>query len=144
MEGAAEPVPVPRRARWFSVAPDAKRLSGVAFTVLAAYPLGLVSAIYGSWLVAWGVLGRRPVPWTDDPTEISPVVTGAYRASGLVFVGFPAAALLGLGAAVWFGRAHRLPSWATLVLVVLLAALWTGTIAFLRGNVLDVVRWWTD
>lgn len=144
MSGASEPVPIPRRLRWLEVPRDPKRLSRYAFTILSAYPLAVVSSIYGSWLFAWLVLGRRPVPWLDDPTQISPFVTAAYYASGLVFVGFPVAAVLGIAATIWFVRRHRLPAWAGALLPLLLVGLWAGTIEFLRSNSLDVIRWWGD
>lgn len=144
MPAASEPVPVPRRPGSHAVPRDPKRLSRLACTIAFAYPLALVSAIYGSWLLAWLVLGRRPVASMDDPTQISPFVTVAYYASGLVLVGSPVAAILGIVATVGFARTLRLPARAAVILPLLLAALWAGTIALLRSNVLDVNRWWFD
>ena len=39
------------------------------------YPCLLVTSLYGTWLVAWAVLGHQPVPSIDDPKYISPIVS---------------------------------------------------------------------
>ena len=43
---------------------------------LGCYPPLLLACVYGAWLGAWVVLGRRPVPSFDDPDSIHPAVTG--------------------------------------------------------------------
>lgn len=108
------------------------------------YPCLLVTSLYGTWLVAWAVLGHQPVPSIDDPKYISPIVSAPYFASAIVLMGFPPAFLLGLILAVVFGISRRL-RWTVICAMELgLAALWFATIAFVRWDPLRVMEWWID
>jgi hypothetical protein len=37
----------------------------------SAYPAILVLILFGSWVVAWAVLGRQPNPYSDDPRTVT-------------------------------------------------------------------------
>lgn len=118
---------------------------GLALCILTfSYPGLLVASLYGTWLVAWSVLGHRPVPSIDDPKSISPLVSVPYVASFVVFLGALPACLLGLLLVPIFGVAQRL-RWTVLCTMELgLAALWFATFALVRWDPLRVMYWFMD
>src|SRR4051812_3648070 len=61
-----------------------------------AYPLLLVAGFYGTWVIAWLVLGHPPRPSLDDPKSISAVVDVPYVATALLLLIMPLALLYGV------------------------------------------------
>lgn len=59
------------------------------------YPAFLVTALYGTWITAWCVLGAMPRPSIDDPKYIGFAVDIPYAITGLLMIGFPVAAIGG-------------------------------------------------
>ena len=109
--------------------------------ILFFYPTVLVAALYGTWLVAWLVLGHMPRPSIDDPKYISVTVDVAYVFAGLLLVGFPAAAIIGI--AMQLSVAQR--SWLRrLFCSAVLIVVWGFAIAFLRWDPLLVMEWYMD
>ncbi len=105
------------------------------------YPGLLILSLYGTWLMAWLTLGHMPRPSLDDPKRIGLGVDIAYLLAGLLLIGFPAAALLGV-ASQFFGT-HR--SWTKRILLgILLALTWVIVIMFLRWDPLLVGTWYMD
>ena len=109
--------------------------------VASFYPALLVAAFYGTWLIAWLVLGHMPRPSLDDPKSISIAVDIPYVFAGSLLVGFPAAAILGV--VLQLSITQR--SWLRRVLwSAVLVIVWVSTIAFLRWDPLLVGEWYMD
>jgi hypothetical protein len=88
-------------------------------------PLG---ALYATWVVAWMVLGRRPLAGPDDPGSINLVVAVPGVIAGLLLLTAPLGWLMGVGAGMIFapwwvycrgGRVAKSVSW--------LWSCWAGT-----------------
>ena len=105
------------------------------------YPAILVSAFYGTWLVAWLSLGHMPRPSLDDPKSISVLVDVPYMVTGLLLVAFPAAALA--GAVVLLSSPRH--SWVQRILgCSIYVVVWIFAISFLRWDPLEVGTWFMD
>jgi len=112
------------------------------FGVLAwSYPSLLVAAFYGTWLMAWFVLGHMPRPWIDDPKSISIAVYVPYVWAGILLVGCPAAALAGV--VIQLSIPQRSLTRRVLRCTVMVL-LWGATIAFLRGDPMFIGKWYID
>ena len=132
----------PERSQQTNVVP--KRLSRYGTVAAWSYPLALVLALYGTWGVAWCVLGQMPRPSLDDPTSISLIVSIPYYATGLLLVGFPAAVVFGLTLETAQLVIIRRPSLRWGLRLVAFVGLWIATIAFMRWDPLDVGTWFMD
>lgn len=148
---AGPPNPAPARdpAPWRPVSDSVAavaRLDLVRVVAVAAwaYPLLVAAGPYVAWLVAWGALGRRPVPLLDDPTSIGVVVDIPYYASGLLLVGSPAAFFVGLAATWACATRRRVGVGGIVALGLALAVVWAGTIAMARWDPLGVIYWYWD
>ncbi len=64
---------------------------------LYAYPVLLLSALYGSWLLTWLMLGHQPRPSIDDPKSIGLPVAFAVGLTWILMLGFPFAIALAIG-----------------------------------------------
>jgi hypothetical protein len=105
------------------------------------YPGLMMISFYGTWFIAWSVLGHMPRPSLDDPKCISIAVDISYVFAGLLLVGFPAAALLGVMLQLFFTDR----SWPKkLSLSLVLVGVWIVTIAFLRWDPWSVTEWYMD
>lgn len=105
------------------------------------YPAFLLAAIYGTWLMAWLVLGHMPRPSLDDPKYISIAVGIPYVLAGLLIVGFPAAAVAGVVLQLFVAQRSWLRRflWSTTSVVI-----WISIIALLRWDPLLVGQWYMD
>lgn len=110
-------------------------------TLPAFFPLLLLGSIYGSWFLAWVVLGHAPRPSLDDPKETLGVI---YLASVLVVAiapfgftaGFCCAANLVLEGGRWRFNQLSLP--------LAFICFWAGSIFLLRSDPWNAVNWWMD
>jgi hypothetical protein len=112
---------------------------------LAFYPLLLLLAVYGGWLLAWAHMGHRPRPFIDDPrfgdavlvATAAPVVT-VYFAAGPVLLLHWA-----LVAAVSFRPSTPDNPLARKVAIAGGAILlWAVAFLLLTADPGGVVRWW--
>lgn len=110
----------------------------------AAYPFVLVKALYATWLVAWVLLGHRPVPSLDDPKSIAAVVDAPYLVTEVVFTGLPFALTAGLVATAWYSLRRSTSSSAAARAVGGFAASWALAAAFLIWDPLRVADWFLD
>ncbi len=105
------------------------------------YPCLLIGAFYGTWGLAWLVLGHRPRPSLDDPTEIAHVVSIIYFITGGLLVTFPGVGILGVVAyllAPATSPARRVTRSVTMIVW------YAATIMFLRWDPLVVSKWFLD
>jgi hypothetical protein len=112
-------------------------------TTTAAYPLFVLTVLYGQWLLSWSVLGHRPRPSIDDPKYIDGA-SWMHDITAIAILGF---CPVGLCAAVLntihFLR-HQNPGFVLSVRLSLILTLWLGTILLLRADPGRVVDWWLD
>lgn len=105
------------------------------------YPLLALASLYGTWLIAWLVLGHMPRPSLDDPKSISSLVDVAHTVTTVLLIGFPVAAIAGIALQLVQPRV----SWSTRVLCCgAMILLWLATIAFLRWDPFQVGTWYMD
>ena len=114
---------------------------------LYLFPLWLLFAFYGSWLVAWFDLGHQPIPMRDDPKYIGGLSDIMLWISMFIVMITPLALPLGLIASFFLpgkfrtrgGRALR----GVLLAVIYLMAS-AAIIYLLRSDPGRVVEWWFD
>jgi hypothetical protein len=119
------------------------RVFGFLSNATAAYPLLLVSALYGQWLLSWWVLGHRPQPSLDDPKYI----VGAnwmHGVTGCALLGFLPAGFAALALNTLYAAGHRLRGIRLVARIVLVVSLWLGTFLLLRWDPGLVLYWWFD
>lgn len=126
--------PTPRRP---------SRPLALAAHLALAYPLLLVGCLYGEWLLAWLILGREPQPGLDDPKFISGS-SWIHPVTGLAIVCFVPAACAAVVLNTLYAIDSRLQGRRLAARVVLLTALWLGTIALLHQDPHRVLGWWFD
>jgi hypothetical protein len=121
-----------------------QRFAFTATVLTWSYPAVLIFSFYLTWLIAWSFLGHSPRPSLDDPKFISDWLSVPYNLTALLLVGFPAAALAGVGSTAWFGAVREMSWLKTLMLVLAFLGVWVGAIAFLRWDPQQVVMWFFD
>lgn len=105
------------------------------------YPLALIVSLLAAWLTAWAMLGHLPRPSLDDPKYIGWQVDISYTIAGILLIGCPAAALVGLMIECiaehgsWFVRVAS---------CLMFVGLWTATIYLLRWDPFRIVEWFFD
>ena len=107
------------------------------------YPLFLLGALYGQWLLSWLALGHRPQPSLDDPKFIN----GASWMHGITLwalTGFIPAGCVGAVLNVLYVVDQRFGLRRAFTRVVLLVSLWVGTVFLLRWDPGRVLYWWLD
>lgn len=105
------------------------------------YPLLLLGSFYGTWLVAWINLGQMPRPSLDDPKSIGISVDIAYLITVLLLVGFPVAAVIGVG--IQLSAVNR-PLQLRLGLALLIFLIWVGVLLLIRWDPFLVSDWFFD
>ncbi|MCU0865567.1 MAG: hypothetical protein MUC36_17415 [Planctomycetes bacterium] len=121
------------------------RLLTVLANATAAFPLLLIAALYGQWLLSWLLLGHRPVPSIDDPKYIGGASWMSF-VTGIALVGFlPVGCLaLLLNALHAVVQPQPWPLQRQLMRVVATVTLWFATLVLLRSDPGRVVEWWFD
>lgn len=110
----------------------------------AAWPVLILAGIYGEWLVAWAILGHRPMP-PPSPDDPKAILGMAHNAMTLAMVSWPLGMMLGLGSIVilWITRRGV---WRTVLWTMALLGIWVGLITLQRWDPLGlrVVEWFAD
>lgn len=120
-----------------------RRLTAI-YVGAVAWPILLVAGIYAEWLLAWVILGHRPMPppSPDDPKATLGLV---HDAMVLVVFTWPLGMILGLASIVilWITRRE---AWRTVLWTVILVGLWVGFIMLNRWDPLGlrVIEWFAD
>jgi hypothetical protein len=105
------------------------------------YPVSLVAAIYGTWTVAFLVLGHIPRPSLDDPKQLGIALHIPYEIAMLLLTAFPVATVAGIALQVSLSRR----TWSRrIVLAALLVVFWVAVIAFLRWDPMHAGEWLMD
>ncbi len=115
----------------------------VAANVTAAYPLLLLAAIYGQWLLSWLMLGHQPRPSIDDPKDI---VGASWMSSvtGLALVNFVPASCAAAVLNTMHFCSHENPGLRSSLRIVAILGLWVGAFLLLRADPGSVWSWWID
>lgn len=119
------------------------RLLALSANATLLYPLFLLGALYGQWLLSWCVLGHAPVPSIDDPKDVA----GARwmnPITALAIVGWMPAACAAPVLNAFHVFARRVRGVRLGARVLLLLSLWAGMFVLLRWDPLRVVYWWFD
>ncbi len=129
------------------------RLLKLGSWVLYAYPALLVASLYGTWFVAWLVLGAQPRPSLDDPKSIGLLVDVPYALTMGMLMLAPGALLIGVGRALFalvglFERdaqgAPRKSATARVTRFSLFLLLWCAVLWLLRYDPWSVGNWFMD
>ncbi len=117
----------------------------VSAWVFAAYPVGLLTSIYVTWLTAWLSLGHPPRPSQDDPASINTPVLLMYAFAFWLFVLWLPALLLCVGfviaEAVRVTR-HRLGMVGILAGMAIL--IWSALFLVINVDPGRVIDWFGD
>lgn len=110
---------------------------------IATVPLAAVGVVHLLYVVAWGVLGRRPVPYMDDPAGVAYVGTACEWTLMVYLLGLPISfvSILCLASVMHFNR--RL-GWQTIQFVAIAAVLWGAGLALGQWDPVGAVRWLMD
>ena len=134
------PLTMPRERQ--SERPTGRQLR-VAANATAAFPLVLLTALYGQWLLSWLLLGHRPVPSIDDPKYIGGASWMSY-VTGIALVGFVPVGCVALVLNALHAVVHPQTLSRQLMRIVVTVALWFATLVLLRSDPGRVVEWWFD
>lgn len=107
-----------------------------------AFPFLILAGMYGAWLLAWGILGRRPVYGTagSDPTHL---LGYGHHAILLLTASFPLGMMLGLGSVAILCITRRAPGRA-LLWAMALAGLWVAFFNLAWWDPHGAVEWLAD
>ena len=119
------------------------RVLGFFANVTAAYPVLLLGALYGQWLLSWWVLGHRPQPSLDDPKYIDGA-NWMHVVTYFALLGFVPAGCGALALNTLYLVGHRLRGHRLLMRIAVVGALWLGTFLLLRWDPGLVLYWWFD
>ena len=120
----------------------------VAAWVFAAYPAGLLTSIYATWLTAWLSLGHRPQPSRDDPESINTLVSLIRAFTFWLFIFYFPALFLCVGfviaeaVRVTSGGRHRLGMVGILAGVAIL--IWSAWFLVINADPGRVIDWFGD
>jgi hypothetical protein len=132
---------VPQSARRSERQPG--RSLSVLANATAAFPLFVIAAVYGQWLLSWLLLGHRPVPSIDDPKFIDGASWMSFVTS-IALVGFLPVGCLALMLNALHAVVKPQPLQRQLMRVAVTVALWFATLVLLRSDPGRVVEWWFD
>src|SRR5215218_1910999 len=86
--------------------PPRSRVLAFFANVTLAYPLLLISALYGEWLLAWHALGHVPRASLDDPKDVEGS-SWMHLPAGLLLMGFVPAAVAAMFCNAFYLARHR-------------------------------------
>jgi hypothetical protein len=105
------------------------------------YPVSLVAAIYGTWMVAFFELGHIPRPSLDDPRQLGTALHIPYAIAGLLLTAFPVAAVAGVILQLSMPRR----TWSRrFISTAFFVTYWVVIIVFLRWDPMHVAEWLMD
>jgi hypothetical protein len=107
------------------------------------YPLLVISALYGEWLLAWFALGHPPQPSLNDPKSIDGS-SWMHGITGFALLGIFPVALLALALNVAHIALNRPSAARGAARIVGLVVLWLAILGLLRWDPLQVIYWWLD
>ena len=116
------------------------RVLGFFANAVAAYPVVLLGAVYGQWLLSWWLLGHRPQPALDEAKYL--LSAGMYVVTCSALLGSVPAGVAALALNTLYVVGHRLRGPRLLARIAVVAALWLGTYALLRWDPGRVLYWW--
>ena len=120
------------------------RTAGAMVMASWFYPFALLWFLHATWLIAWGVLGHRPLPMIDDPKYISVWVDVSYFITVLLLVAFPVAFLAGFPV-ILFSKPKRAGGVLKATLRVgSYLAIWAVTVLMLRADPMRIIYWFMD
>jgi hypothetical protein len=106
------------------------------------YPLITLGALYGEWMLAWLVLGHRPVPWMNDPKDI--LGGFAHLLTMIVFLGALPAALGGAVVNLIWVVDYKGAPIIGVTRLLLFWTLWLALLVILKWDPLTIGKWWID
>lgn len=109
--------------------------------IVWSYPLVMLMAFYGTWIIAWVSLGHRPRPMLDDPKSIGAAVNVACLVTYGVLMLLPGVAVGGFLLQFLVPARHRNER---IRCAMLLVVIYFALVAFLRLDPLSVVEWFMD
>ena len=109
----------------------------------AAFPLLILVGFYAVWLMAWGILGHRPVYYPSGSDDPKLVLGNAYYPAAMLFVLFPLGMVLGLGGVVIHWITRRAPGRAILWAAALVG-LWVVFWALVSWDPYGAIEWLAD
>jgi hypothetical protein len=119
----------------------------VAVTLVQAFPLTALAALFGDWVVAGRALGHLPRAALDDPNSI-PLTAGLHGVTAALFhaVAFMAPAALLITFADMCTQTFRdAPDRAAFRLRgIVVVAIWIGATCVVFLDPLGVNAWWFD
>jgi hypothetical protein len=116
---------------------------GLAASAALLYPVVVVAALYGEWLLAWHVLGHPPRPSLDDPKGI-PGSSWMHAVTALAVLGTLPAAFAALALNATHLVMARPSAVRGVARLVALSGLWLALFALLRWDPWQVGYWWMD
>ncbi len=123
----------PRPLRW----PHALVIAGIL------YPWIVMVALYATWLVAAGELGRFPRPNRDDPESIGPVTDVARSATIVLIMASPLSlGMLTVGLIGVVTRSGRTRGGLLGIASICFLASWAASCGLLRHS--SVANWFMD
>lgn len=123
--------------------PHHRRLLTAVHVGAAAWPFLILAVIYGAWLVAWAILGHRPVYAPGGPDDPTRALGYAHHAALLLTISFPLGMLLGLVSVLIVGITRRAPGRAILWAVALVV-LWIAFFNLVWWDPHGAVEWLGD
>jgi hypothetical protein len=126
---------------------SALQWSAMLSLVLPLYPVLVIVALYGTWILAWIAIGHVPQASLDQPDNIA-AIRLPYRLTDLLLSGvipvFVINALL-LGARLLYDLLMLgKPSRSGLRILAIAIAIWTFSILILLGAPFNVLYWFWD
>ncbi len=120
------------------------RVAGWLTAFCWGYPLLFSVVFYGNWLIAWAVLGHRPVLYIDDPASIS-VANNVFNYLCIAaIVLLPVVLFAGLFLSTLYAILRK---WSIPLIVSQCIGYiwwWMLAIALLRGDPIGVMAWFMD
>jgi len=106
------------------------------------YPLVLLTALFGTWLLAFAEIGAMPIPNINDPKSLDYLrQTYAREITLVLLTGAPGAAVAGLMAQfLVFRRSLK----RRMIFACLLVFTWVACFSILRYEPFDILVWFFD
>ncbi|MEW4566860.1 hypothetical protein AB1L88_03245 [Tautonia sp. JC769] len=108
------------------------------------HPVLVAGGVYGSWLLAWRMLGHPPRPSLDDPLGIAPSVSLLYWVTVVIIATSPAALIASATAWVVMLWGEVLHGQRRVLRVLLPPLAWIAAIKVSRHDPGRVFEWFID
>lgn len=120
-----------------------RSLVDLAALLAATWPLLAVAALYGTYVLAWIVLGHAPRPNLDDPKDV-PVVREIRPAAYVALLGLLPAGLAALLLVLHLIVSRAVARRTGLLCLAAACGLWIGALVLLGADPLRVFAWFMD